>query len=395
MVAAALPPLLVGSLSSTMADDLGTSAAGIGALVSASYLAAAVLSPIGGRVVQRIGPAAALRLLCAVGTCGLVLLATASGRPVTLSALLLLGVPNALVQPASNGVLATVEARWRGLLFGAVQSAIPVATLLSGVLLAGFHDGDSWRVAFWLAAALTVAAQLCVRRGPAGRLDVVAASPAPGSPDRVAAEVRRMFVPSMVGIGFLGSAAATSLAVFGASGGVDVGLSTGHAAAAQMAGSGCCIAVRVFGAWYGGKQRGRRLLGLMALLFAAGAAGFAGLALPRGETFPLAMAVAYGCGWGWTGLFNLTVALAQPHRVAQVTGLTQMGLFLGSVIGPLAFARLVAAGGYAVAWPVCAVASAMAATGALLVTRTLRSERYSVGERTGDPEEIYRHDTCR
>jgi MFS family permease len=261
-------------------------------------------------------------------------------------------------------VLTSAQPRWRGLLFGAVQSAIPVATLLSGVLLAGFHRGGTWRLALWLAVLLTLVSQLLIRR------ERSFATPTGTVLPQLARIGGRLFVPAMVGIGFLGSAAATSLAVFGASGGVDVGLTAGAAAACQIAGSLCCIAVRISAAWYGGRAAGGRLLNLVALLLVGGTMAFLALAHHHAATFGVGMALAYGCGWGWTGLFNLTLAWARPEQVAQITGMTQMGLFLGSVVGPALFARLVDLHGYALGWLGCGVATSVAVgTAAVLAAR--------------------------
>ena len=365
MVSAAIPPFLVGSLSIAMADDVGFSVAALGTAVSASYVVSALLSPVAGRLVQRLGAVPALRLTCGLTTLGLTILVFAGSRPAVLIALAVLGVPNALIQPASNHTLATITApRARALLFGVVQSAIPTATMLSGLLLAGFNRGSTWRDAILCTALFTLVAQLAIRgRAPA---QVGGFGTNGGAADASCEPQRPLLLGVLAVGGFLGSASATTLAIFGSAGAVDAGLSAGSAATCQVLGSLCCIAVRTLASWYGGVGSGRAIIGRVAALIAVGAGGFAVLAFRQTSLFPVGLAVAFACGWGWTGLFNLTVARARPGQVARATGLTQSGLFLGSVTGPALFGILTHNVGYAAGWWLCVTIAAGAATCAAL-----------------------------
>ena len=85
--------------------------------------------------------------------------------------------------------------------------------------------------------------------------------------------------------------------------------------------------------------------------------------------FAVGVAVAYAAGWGWNGLFNLTVAQAGPLDVAATTGITQAGLLFGSVWGPLAFAILMNDLGPRSAWLLTACFVAVGAALFLYVRR--------------------------
>ena len=71
--------------------------------------------------------------------------------------------------------------------------------------------------------------------------------------------------------------------------------------------------------------------------------------------------VAYTLGWGWNGLFNLAVVRSNPERPGAATGITQTGVFVGAVFGPLLFGFVVDRASYTAAWLVAGVLSLAAA----------------------------------
>ena len=60
--------------------------------------------------------------------------------------------------------------------------------------------------------------------------------------------------------------------------------------------------------------------------------------------------LAYGLGWGWPGLFNLAIVRNNTVAPAAATGITQSGVYLGAVSGPLIFGSVVDDIGYPAAW---------------------------------------------
>nr|WP_281285758.1 MFS transporter [Nocardioides humi] len=340
------------------AGDVATAVAGY-------YAVSALLSPFSGRFVAWCGPATALRLAAAGSMLGLVGVALAGSAAAVVAALTLIGIPNSLVQPASNQILSGIgPGRTRAVAFGAVQSAIPASTLIAGALLAAVGGSSSWRPAVWAVAGLVAAVQLVIPSGPAAAHRAPRArayadqegggafAGAVGGPSLVAA---------LVGGAFLASIAATTLPSFLAVTGQHAGVSPQVVGAVQMAGSLTCIAARVIASWSGGRHQGADSLRVVGMMLAGGALGYVLLGTGSGWGFLVGALAAYGLGWGWNGLFNLSVTQARPHSIAAVTGLTQGGVFFGGVCGPLLFAAVAGPGRYGPAWYVIAIAAAASA----------------------------------
>jgi MFS family permease len=293
---------------------------------------------------------------------GLVAVALAGDAGAVVVALTLIGIPNSLVQPASNQILSGIgPGRARAVAFGAVQSAIPGATLIAGALLAAVGGSESWRSAVWAVAALVAAVQLAIplrHDGATGPGPSLAPEPGTAPPAPVGGAP---FVAALVGGAFLGSVAATTLPSFLAVTGQHAGVSPQAVGAVQIAGSLTCIVARVLASWSGGRHEGADSLRAVATMLAGGALGYVLLGTGSGWGFLVGALAAYGLGWGWNGLFNLSVTQARPHSIAAVTGLTQGGVFLGGMCGPLLFAAVAGPGHYGPAWYVIAIAAAASA----------------------------------
>ncbi|MDH6198115.1 putative MFS family arabinose efflux permease [Mycobacterium frederiksbergense] len=375
MAVTAAPPFLVGTMGPGISADLGLSVSALAATISLGYLVAAVLSPAGGLVVQRIAPPRALRLAGLLTSIGVALVAVATSPLELTAAFVSIGLANAIIQPASNGTLATaVRGQLQGALFGVVQSAIPAATLLAGILLALLHDVRPWREAMVVLFLLTLVPQLVITRSRS----ISRTCAAPTEPLSDTGPGRTMLVAFCTG-GFLGSAAATTVAVFGVAGGLAGGLSPAVAAAGLMLGSGCCVLGRVWTSWRWGGHAPRRLLFDIAGLQLGGVVGLALLTTGTTVGYIVGLAIAFGSGWGWTGLLNLAIARTWTDRVATVTGVMQLGLFGGGVAGPLLYGAVADADGYTTAWFVAAAGLLGAAIATTLAARLLGQTPISDG----------------
>lgn len=384
MVSASVGPFLVGSISVQIGRDISFTPADVGLAVAGYYLVSAVLSPFAGRFVAALGPATSLRLASAGSTVGLVMIALAPSSEWILVALTLLGMPNSLVQPSSNQVLSQVaDPRLRGLSFGLVQAAIPVSTLLSGMLLAMVGDSSSWRPALWAVAVLTLSGQLLIGR--------VAVSTPVSAQSRTQTAPRRLtggppLMVAMVVGALLASAAATSLPSFVAVTGEQHEFSPTVIATAQVTGSLACITVRILAAWRGGMARGPGMLGTVATLLLVGSGGYLLLAWSGTPwAFALGVTVAYAFGWGWNGLFNLSVSRVRPTRIAASTGMTQGGVYLGGMCGPPLFAAVVARNGYGPGWLVIAIGALASSLAIAYATRRWLTQGEREHERVGQP----------
>lgn len=349
IVCAAIPPFLVGALAPRLAADFIFDTARLGLAVAGYYLVSGVLSPLGGRLVDRLGPTLTFRVAAATTTVGLLAIAAAQSAMHVGIALTLLGLPNSLVQPAANRMLSEVSApRARALAFGVVQAAIPTATLVAGAVLAVASYGSSWRWTVLAVGGFTVAVQLVVPRvtrdvglSPKPRPEVVPA-PAPYNDPRL--------MVALVATGFFASAAATSLPSFIASTGLALGLSALSVSTAQVLGSLACILLRIVAPLLSSHSSLALRCGMVSVLLALGVGGYLGLASGTAAGFLLGAVVAYACGWGWNGLFNLVVVGVRPGGIAAATGKTQGGVFLGGLVGPLLFATIARDGNYGAAW---------------------------------------------
>jgi hypothetical protein len=81
----------------------------------------------------------------------------------------------------------------------------------------------------------------------------------------------------------------------------------------------------------------------------------------------------FGAGWGWPGLFNLSVVRNNPNAPGAATGITQTGTYVGAVAGPLAFGAIAEGASFSIAWLVVAGCYVVAAGAMLLGRRLLRA----------------------
>lgn len=100
---------LFGALGPRLVGESGVSPALLGWTTTVGFGTAAVLSPLGGRLVDRIGPRRSLALLLSVSAAALALIGAAPGPGFLLAAVALGGLPQALANPATNkAILAAV-----------------------------------------------------------------------------------------------------------------------------------------------------------------------------------------------------------------------------------------------------------------------------------------------
>jgi predicted MFS family arabinose efflux permease len=113
-------------------------------------------------------------------------------------------------------------------------------------------------------------------------------------------------------------------------------------------------------------------------MMVVGTVGFILLAQSRGVAlFAFATLLAFAAGWGWPGLFQLTVTRQNSEAPAAATGITQTGAFVGSAIGPLGFGWLVEQFSYTVAWRAAASGLLVGSLVMVASRRSLMAERTS------------------
>jgi MFS family permease len=370
--ACVFPAFLAGGMGVQLRDDLGFGEAGLGLAIGAFFAAASVSSALLGRLAERLGPSAGLRL-AAWGSAitQAAIAALARGYGTLLALLAVAGAWNALAQPAANLFVArALPAERQGLAFGVKQSAIPLSTMLAGVAVPTLALTVGWEWAFGAGAALAVLGAVVVPS-----IASTPAATARGPRDRPDAAPRDAMAVLALGIG-LGAAAAGSLGGFLVSAGVASGLDEGVAGLTLTFGSAVGIVVRLASGAQADRREGGHLR-VVALMLAGGTVAYCLLATGDSGVHLVATPLAFATGWAWPGLFNLAVVRANPGAPARATGITQTGTYVGAVSGPLLFGFIADQRSYAAAWSVAALMSLCAAAAMLAGRSRLRRARVS------------------
>lgn len=351
----ALPVFMTGALAVQIGRDVELGATRLGVASGAFFGAAAVASAPMGRVAERIGPGRAMRSAAVASAVLQASIALAPSYAWLLLALLVAGPANSLAQVGANLLLAKgIHPSRQGWALAVKQAGMPGATLLGGLAVPALAVTVGWRWAFAAGAVGAVAAAVSV---PVGAVP-------PGGRRPVGRRVDVAMGPLVILAAAVGFAAAANgtLATFVVSAGVDAGLGESAAGLVLTIGSAAGITMRlVVGAR--ADRRGGRHLPVVSVLLAGGALGYFLLAPGLVSTHLLGAFIAFGSGWAWPGLFNLAVVRLNPTAPAAATGITQTGVYVGGLTGPILFGLVVDAAGYGLAWLLAGLASALASAG--------------------------------
>ncbi|MFF5806716.1 MFS transporter [Streptomyces sp. NPDC012746] len=359
---------LLGALGPRLVRELGVSPTVLGLTTTIGFGAAAVLSPVGGRVVDRIGPRRSLVVLLLVSAVALALIGAAPGPGFLLAAVALGGLPQALANPATNkAILAAVAPARRGAVTGMKQSGVQLGAFAAGLPLAALAGGVGWRGAVWTAAATAALAALWGWRA------LPADPPAKAAPPRASLVPRGAIAWLAVFSFFLGCGIAsvnTYVALFGAQ---ELGMGP-TAAAALVAVLGVAgIAGRV--GWSKAARPGRAEWlpgGLAAGAVVAAVLLAAAMSVPP-LVWPAVVAVGVFAVSGNAVSMVLVMQRAAPGRAGQDSALVAAGFFAGFALGPPLFGVLAEAGRYGPGWLL--VAAEFAAAGVVATTWAVRERR--------------------
>jgi MFS family permease len=364
-----LPMFLTGALAVQVRAELGFADAGLGVALAAPYLTGALLAAPIGRLADRLGWRRAVRLAGAVATA--VLVGIGLGAVHLAALVLLLSVAGAAlsmsVTSASLIIAEQAPVHRRGLVFGAKQSAIPLAAMLAGLAVPALGVTVGWRWAYVAAAAVPLAAVGLVPRGADRR--------PPAAPDVDPLPRARLDVAlvALTVAGGMASLTTSALAGFLVPSAVDAGISVGVAGLVLAAAAATSLVVRMSAGMLVDRFT-HRGVHLIAALLLAGAGGHLLLAAGQPTAVAIGGLLAYGAGWGWPGLIFYALALHWPRTVGEATGVAQIGLMLGMAAGPLGFGAIASVGGYSVAWTVTASTAVLAALLFVLASRRFARE---------------------
>lgn len=352
-----LPVFLVGALATLIRSDLQFSQAQLGAVASAFYGTSAVASIPGGRLAQRLGPEQAMAFGAMISAACLIGIAMFATDAATLFGLLLFGgLGNALAQPAANSAVARDQPQDRqGMAFGVLQTALPMSTLIAGMSVPTVGLQLGWRWAFVIVAsgAVPIAAYGLRRHAAAGFQRRAGHATGRG--------VRKMPLYLLATAGAFAAAPPAAMGAFYVESAVASGISPGAAGIWLVGGSVCGVSGRLLWGLVADRWSGDPL-DLMAGVMAFGGAGF--VVLGASTLRPLLLVgtvVAFGAGWSWKTLYNLTVVRQYPQWTSGAVGITQAGAFAGSMVGPLAFGLAVEQWSYGLAWTASAAFLVVAA----------------------------------
>lgn len=351
-----LPVFLTGALAVQIGRDIALGPWRLG-IASGSFFAAAALgSALMGRLAERFGPGVSMRMAGILAAVLLALVAVVESYAVLLMLLFAAGMANALAQVAANLLVAKgVAPQRQGWSLAMKQAGVPAGTLLGGLAVPLLGVTVGWRWAFVAAAVAAAAAATAVP------VHAVAGG-GRAEPRRPDGDVPlRPLLLLAVAVGFA-SAANGSLATFMVSAGVDAGFDESAAGFVLMGGSAIGIAMRLL-AGQRADRRGGRHLPVVSALLVGGAIGYLFLAPGAVATHLVGAAIAFGSGWAWPGLFNLAVVRLNPSAPGAATGITQTGVYVGALAGPILFGLVVDVSGYELAWTLAALSSIGSAVG--------------------------------
>ncbi|NYF14231.1 MFS family permease [Pseudoclavibacter sp. JAI123] len=372
-VVTALPVFLVGGLSMQLRASTGLTESMLGIVVAAYWGASALLSPLAGSLSSRLGFRWGMVMASSIG--GLALIGIAAYTPTwqwLLVWLILAGAGNSLGHPPSNALIgAGVSTRRRALAFGLKQGAVPLATFSAGLAVPALGLTVGWQWTFAIAGALAAVA-VCFL---AWRVPRTKRAPriARRRPERLPRDLRVFLVLASAASG-LGAAQSSVIGAFTVTTAIGVGYSAAVAGLLLSLGSLSNIIARPLAGWLADRGIGGTLT-TVSLMMLSGAVGLTGMALALPWSFAVGVVLAFGLGWGWSGLLHYAVSNAVPRFAAQATGLVQSGAYIGSAAGPLAMGFVFEYFGPSTGWIASAGIALVAATAAAIAARFHPSRR--------------------
>ncbi len=322
--------------------ELGFGADGLGVAIAVLFGASALSSPIVFRIIERIGAYAGVIVTSvAAGASMLSMALLVRSYTGLLVTMVLGGVANGFGQPAANGLLARgLRPGRQGLAFGSKQAAVPLTSLVAGATVPLVALTVGWRWAYAGVAVLVLLVPFLVPRQ-----DGSARPQRDGVRPNLSAPLWLLTAASA-----LGAAATMTLASFTVDSLVSGGVSESSAGILLVYGSAVSITTRLLFGWAADRWGFEPALPMIAAMVSgAGGVALLGIAEP---TWPLVtvVAIAFGAGWGWNGLMDLTVVGLHRASPAAASSMMMAGSFVGATVGQLGFGLVAANVAYRVAW---------------------------------------------
>ena len=363
MGAATFTAASIGILATFIIDDLSISRAELGVVLAVVNVVAAVLSPVVGRITDRIGGKAAIIALFVIAGATFLLLGIAAGYVMLLAGALTGAFSNAFANPATNKLIAEdLPVGERGLITGVKQSGVQFGIFLGGLTVPSIAVAIGWRGAYLVVAAIPLIFALLA-------LWVVPAAPQSAAlhPER-----QRMRLPGAIwwlaGYGFLSgfSGSVTYLVPLFAEETLNLSPIAGGIAVAVIA--MIAVAGRIVWSRYAeqsGAYRGS-LFTMAGLSLLAAGLFFASGQIAVWLLWPAAIAIALGSSsWNSVGMLAVMIE-AGVAATGRASGVVLFGFLTGLGVGPPIFGAIVdSTGSYNLMWLLSATA-AVAAGGVIV-----------------------------
>ncbi|MEZ5375895.1 MAG: MFS transporter [Acidimicrobiales bacterium] len=373
-VSSVYPAFLAGALGPELRSSIGISEGFFGLVIGSFFIGSALGSVALGRLGEQHGARRMITVsLLTTAAMTALIAGTIRSGAVLLVALFVAGIANSGGQTAANKLLSqSIEPGRLGFAMAIKQSGMPGATLLGGLAVPAIALTVGWPWAYAAASLLAIVALgFVLRFAPVDGPDVQRARRAAHGDERTTSlgprptpSTRSTLLIAAVAA-YFSAAAAGTLGSWLTSSATDAGWSSGAAGLLLSVGSISGISARLVLGWQA--DRSRRLPMMTAAQFLAlGALGALTLA-PRLEwTHAVGALVAFGAGWSWPALFNFAIVRTNAAAAALATGITQTGVYLGVVTGPIVMGQLVERSGYQLGWT---VAGSSMLVGAAIMSR--------------------------
>lgn len=360
----------LGILATFVIDDLGISRAELGAVLAVVNIAAAVLSPVAGRITDRVGGKRAIVALFAIAGATYLIMGTAVGYAMLLVGALAGAFSQASANPATNKLIAEdLPAGERGVTTGIKQSGVQFAIFLGGVTVPSLAIALGWRGAYLVVAVLPLVFSVAA-------LWVVPSAPEPPAErrgrrsGRLPAAIWWLAAYGLLS-GFSGSV--TYLVPLFAEEALGLSPIAGGIAAATIA----VVAVSGRILWSRHAERSGAFRGSL-LIMAALSVGAACLFFASAQSatwllWPAAVVIAVGSGsWNSVGMLAVMVE-AGVAATGRASGVVLFGFLSGLGIGPPVFGAIVdRTGSYDIMWLLSGLAAGAAGFVIVAWSRSVR-----------------------
>lgn len=363
-------PLLVWTMSSgTMAyaalsvmatailADLGIGATELGLVLLTYSAGAAVLSPIAGPITDRIGGAWAARLTLLVAAMGYPLMGLATSTLWLAVAVLPVAFAQALINPATNAVIAAHAAVGRrGVVTGIKQSGVYVGFTFVGLVAPAVSAAAGWQATFWVLGVVCLVGFV---------LSFPGFPPTPGTPrgesKGVPITARGALVRLTVFAALMGFASSINnfIPLFAES---ELGYSNTVAGLITATIGGIAVVTRIVSAgWAERSGHPGRFLRFMAAMGIG-----TNVALALAATVPALVWLAAGtyafglAPWNAVAMLAIIVVVG-PASAGTATGWVVGAFSAGLALGPLTYGPVIDQVGFGTVWLLSGAAAALAA----------------------------------